>query len=280
MRIKGLTAAGLVLLAGAPILLLLMGRTTLAASADEEAGAVPLAAIVVPYLVGLILIRLTPPSLPALDGAPDAALRRQSRWLIGLALAFPVAAFLTRDTALYPLLKILILLVGAWVVLRRIRRPSAARAHRQRIPKLWYWLGPAIVIVVWGYLFFYSPLTGTDLSGYEDWDRAELALVALYTFLTASVLEEIFYRVILQTRLEELWGRWPAITATALLFVAMHAHRYADGAFFDITLLILTSNGALGLFAGYLWAKYRNVWALIAVHGAINGLALLPLLIG
>ena len=98
------------------------------------------------------------------------------------------------------------------MVLRRIRRPSAARAHRQRIPRLWYWLGPAIVIVVWGYLFFYSPLTDTDLSGYEEWDRAELALVALYTFLTAGVLEEIFYRVILQTRLEELWGRWPAIT--------------------------------------------------------------------
>jgi membrane protease YdiL (CAAX protease family) len=279
MRIKALTLAGLLLLAGAPVVLLLMGRTTLATSADAEASAVPLAAVLVPYVTGLILIRLAPPRLPVLTGSPDDDLRRQSQWLIGLALIFPVAAFLSRDTLVYPLLKILILLGGAWLVLRRIRRPSAAEAHRARIPRLWYWLGPAVVILVWGYLFFYSPLAKTDVSGYQDWDRVELAVVALYTFLTASVLEEIFYRVILQTRLEELWGRWPAITATALLFVAMHAHRYADGSFLDVSLLILTSNGALGLFAGYLWSRYRNVWALIVAHGAINGLGLLPVLL-
>ena len=99
----------------------------------------------------------------------------------------------------------------------------------------------------------------------------------LFTFVTASVLEEIFYRVILQTRLEALWGRWPAITASTLLFAVMHVHRYGDGRFFDITLLILVSNGGLGLFAGYLWSRYRNVWAILLVHGAINALALLPL---
>jgi membrane protease YdiL (CAAX protease family) len=279
MGIKGFTVGGLALLIGAPVVLLLMGRTVLATSADAEAGSVPLAAVVVPYLVGLILIRLVPPALPALRGTPDDDLRRQAWWLIGLALAFPVAAWFSRDTLVYPVLKILILLVGAWVVLRRIKRPSAGPAHRAEIPRLWYWLGPAVVILGWGYLFFYSPLVETDVSGYQDWDRVELAVVALYTFLTASVLEEIFYRVILQTRLEELWGRWAAITATALLFTAMHVHRYADGSFTDITLLILTSNGALGLFAGYLWSRYRNVWSLIVVHGAINGLALLPVFI-
>ncbi|MGI5212564.1 hypothetical protein [Plantactinospora sp. CA-290183] len=30
----------------------------------------------------------------------------------------------------------------------------------------------------------------------------------------------MFYRVLLQTRLEAVLGRWPAITATALLFAA------------------------------------------------------------
>ncbi|BAL91307.1 hypothetical protein AMIS_60870 [Actinoplanes missouriensis 431] len=280
MRTKALTAAGIVLLAGAPILLLVMGRTDLATSADAEAGAVPLAGVVIPYLVGLALIALIPPRLPVLAVDPDERLRRQAYWLIGLALLFPLAGVLTGESLVYPVAKVLILLVGAWVVLRRIRRPSPARAHRERIPKLWHWLGPALVILVWGYLFFYSPLAEWDVSGYEDWDRVELAVVAFYTFLTASVLEEIFYRVILQTRLEALWGRWPGIVATALLFVLMHVHRYADGPFLDITLVILTSNGALGLFAGYLWSKYRNVWAILLVHAAINGLTLIPVLIG
>ncbi|MBB2943139.1 membrane protease YdiL (CAAX protease family) [Actinoplanes lutulentus] len=280
MLTRGLTGAGIGLLAGAPVVLWLMGRTALATSADAEAGGVPLAAVVVPYVVGLILIRLVPPKLPLLERSDDERLRRQVVWLAGLALLFPVAGLLLGESAIYPIAKILILLGGAWVVLRRIPAVSPAGEHRARIPRFWYWLGPGVVIAVWGYLFFYSPLVETDISGYGDWGRVELAVVALYTFLTASVLEEIFYRVILQTRLEALWGRWPAIVATALLFVAMHVHRYADGPFLDITLLILTSNGALGVFAGYLWSKYRNVWALIVVHGAINGLALVPLLIG
>ncbi|MBG0567612.1 CPBP family intramembrane glutamic endopeptidase [Actinoplanes aureus] len=285
MRIKVLTAAGLVLLAAAPILLWLTGRTRLATSADAEADTVPLAAVAVPYLVGLLLIRLVPPRLPELElaaGGERDALRRQAWWLIGLALLFPPVGLALRTTPgladVYPLAKVLILLIGAWLVLRRIPGRSGAREHRARLPRLWYWLGPAIVVVTWGYLFFYSPLVGArDLSGYQDWDLLTLAVGMLFTFVTASVLEEIFYRVILQTRLEALWGRWPAITASTLLFAVMHVHRYGDGPFFDITLLILVSNGGLGLFAGYLWSRYRNVWAILLVHGAINALALLPL---
>ncbi|MEU4425458.1 CPBP family intramembrane glutamic endopeptidase [Actinoplanes sp. NPDC024001] len=288
MRTRVLTIAGLILIAAAPILSLLLGRTELATSADEEAPPVPLAGVVVPYLIGLLLIRLVPPRLPQLEpaaGAGREVLRRQARWLIGLALIFPVVGLLLKATPdgelFYALAKVLILLAGAWLVLRRIPGPSGAREHRRAVPRLWYWLGPVPAIAVWGYLYFYSPLIGDrgDLSGYEDWDRVTLAAVMLYTFLTASVLEEIFYRVILQTRLESLWGRWPAITATALLFALMHVHRFGDGPFLDITLLILISNGGLGLFAGYLWSRYRNVWAILVAHGAINSLVLLPLFV-
>ncbi|WP_327588433.1 CPBP family intramembrane metalloprotease [Nonomuraea sp. NBC_00507] len=56
-------------------------------------------------------------------------------------------------------------------------------------------------------------------------DPGTLAITSLATLLTASVLEEIFYGGWLQTRLEVLHGRWPAITFSALLFAAMHAGR-------------------------------------------------------
>src|SRR3712207_9089246 len=62
---------------------------------------------------------------------------------------------------------------------------------------------------------------------------------ALITFMTASVAEWLFYRVMLQTRLEALLGRWPAITATALLFAAMHTHRYGDGPVWEVTAVVL-----------------------------------------
>lgn len=119
-----------------------------------------------------------------------------------------------------------------------------------------------------------------SMSGYQAWDPTELAVIALFTFVTASVTEEIFYRVLLRSRLEALYGRWPAITATALLFTVMHVHRFGDGPPWLIGLLLLVSNGSLALFTGYLWSRYRNVWSLFVVHGAVNGLALLPVLLG
>ncbi|MEV0899665.1 CPBP family intramembrane glutamic endopeptidase [Actinoplanes sp. NPDC049802] len=286
MRTRALTVAGLAVLAGAPILLLLTGHTSITTSADDEAAAVPLAAIVVPYLVGLILIRLVPPVLPVLDiagGDPRAVLSRQARWLTVVALLFTVLAVAVRAAGLkdvYPLLKVLVLLGGGWLVLWRIkggRRPG--RAHRERVPRLWYWLGPVPAILVWGYLFFYSPLVGggTDVSGYAGWNRAELAAAAIFSLLTASVLEEWFYRMMLQTRFEALWGRWPAIVAATLLFVAMHAYRLVEGEVFGTALGLIVSTGGLGLMAGYLWSRYRNPWAIFVVHGATNALVLLPL---
>jgi len=58
----------------------------------------------------------------------------------------------------------------------------------------------------------------------------------------------------------------------------MHVHRYGDGPAWEITAVILVSSGGLGLLTGYLWSRYRNVWALIVLHGAANSLGLLPLL--
>ncbi|MDI6104452.1 type II CAAX endopeptidase family protein [Actinoplanes sp. NEAU-A12] len=279
------TAAGLTVLAGAPILLLATGHTRIITSADEEAAAVPLAAVVVPCLVGLILIRLVPPSLPVMAIAGDDVTRRQARGLAGVALLFTALAIAVRalpgGSDLYPLVKVLVLLGGGWLVLRSARGRSPARAHRERVPRLWYRLGPVPAVLAWGYLYFYSPLAGggEDVSGYADWDRVELALTMLFVFFTASVLEEWFYRVALQTRLEALWGRWPAITAAALLFVLMHAYRLVDEPSVVVALGTITSTGALALMAGYLWSRYRNMWAIFVVHGAANALALIPLFV-
>jgi membrane protease YdiL (CAAX protease family) len=234
--------------------------------------------------------------VPALTGAPvsvgpagtgppeptEANLGRQVVGLVAIAVVFPIVSSVRSAPGgdlLYPALKLLLLLGGGWLVLRRWPVPSPARRHRALLPRRWYWLGPVPAILAWAWLGYFSPLAGDpDVSGYAAIDPAFLAGVTVFTFLTASVTEEIFYRVLLQTRLEALLGRWPAVTASALLFAALHVHRYGDGPAWEITAVILVSSGGLGLLTGYLWSRYRNVWALIVLHGAANSLGLLPLL--
>jgi len=305
VRPKLLTGAGLALPLVAVVVLVLAGRTSLAVSADEEAARIPLAAVVVPLAVALLLTRLVPwrlPAMPVPSRAPaalvpvgpagpavtepsepaDANLRRQVVALVAIAVAFPIVSSVRSAPGgdlLYPALKLLFLLGGGWLVLRLWPVPSPARRHRALLPRRWYWLGPVPAIVAWAWLGYFSPLAGEpDVSGYAEIDPAFLAGAAAFTFLTASVTEELFYRVLLQTRLEALLGRWPAIAASALLFAAMHVHRYGDGPAWEITAVILVSSGGLGLLTGYLWSRYRNVWALIVLHGAANALGLLPLL--
>ncbi|WP_416332407.1 type II CAAX prenyl endopeptidase Rce1 family protein [Laceyella tengchongensis] len=34
--------------------------------------------------------------------------------------------------------------------------------------------------------------------------------------------------------------------------------------------MAIANQGVTGLFLGYLWSRYRNMWVLIMVHGIIN----------
>ncbi|MEJ3746206.1 CPBP family intramembrane glutamic endopeptidase [Actinomycetes bacterium KLBMP 9797] len=284
MRPRVLTIAGLLLFAAAFAGLLLTGHTEVRTSADDEAPLVPLAAVVVPLAAGLLLTRLVPPRLPSLPRTGGPA--RQAYALVGLALAYPALILLTGTGPWYGLLKVTVLLGGGWLVLRiwRADAPGGrmagadAAAHRRALRPAVRWLAPLPALAAWVYLAYYSPLTGDqDLSEYREWDRVYLAVAMLLTFLTASVTEELFYRVMLQSRLEARLGRWPAIMASALLFALMHVNRLHDGPPGVMLAVIVLFNGGFGLFVGYLWARYRSLPAIIATHGAVNSLVLLPL---
>lgn len=283
MRLRVFTAAGSVVFAVAFAGLLLTGHTEVRTSADDEAPLVPLAAVVVPLAVALLLIRLLPPRLPTL--VRGRVRERQAYALVGLAFAYPALIVLTGTGLWYGILKVTVLLGGGWLILRTWRTDrdarlagAAAAAHRRAVGAAARWLEPLPALAAWAYLTYYSPLAGDrDLSEYRELDRAYLAVTMLLTFLTASVTEELFYRVMLQTRLEELLGRWPAIVASALLFALMHINRLHDGPPGVMLAVIVLFNGGFGLFVGYLWARYRSLPAIIAAHGAVNSLILLPI---
>ncbi|MFY1699649.1 MULTISPECIES: CPBP family intramembrane glutamic endopeptidase [unclassified Solwaraspora] len=280
------TGLGLAVIGGAPLWLLATGRTEVTTSADAEASPVPVLAVLLPLAVGIALTRLVPPRLPTMRPAPAdarAAIARQALGLAAIAVAFAVAALLLGPGSVwYGPVKVALLLGGAWWVVRAWPAPPpGGREHRRALPARWYWPGPVPAVAAWAWLAYYSPLAGpADLSGYRAYDPAVLVTAMVLTFLTASVLEEVFYRLLLQTRWEALYGHWPAITATALLYAAMHTHRLGDGPAGDTVAVVLMFNGGLGLFLGYLWSRYRNIWAIVAVHGAVNSLTLLPVLVG
>ncbi|MDG4786608.1 CPBP family intramembrane metalloprotease [Micromonospora sp. WMMD1102] len=285
MRRRIFTALGLALLISAAAALALFSGFEVRTSADPEAPTKPLAGIVAATLVGLLLVRLVPlrlPAMPPAEAAHRPVLRRQVVGLTAVALLLSALVLAVDPGIWYGPVKLVLFLGGTALLLRLYRTDwRGGRAHRRDLPTRWYWLGPLPALLGWAYLLYYSPLAGSeDVSGYRQYDRVYLLAAMLLTFVTASLAEEIFYRAVLQTRLEALYGRWPAIVATSLLFAAMHTHRIGDGPLWEVVAVILAWNGGFGLLAGYLWARYRNLWAVVALHTAVNSLSLLPLLVG
>ncbi|MFA6166399.1 MAG: type II CAAX endopeptidase family protein [Gemmatimonadaceae bacterium] len=108
-----------------------------------------------------------------------------------------------------------------------------------------------------------------------------IAFGAVLVFFTAALPEEIVYRWALQTRIERLWGRFPAILVAAVLFTAWHLPtRYllasgAEGRAGDLASVLLGTGLpvlVVGLVFGWAWDRWRNLPALVALHWGIDTL--------
>lgn len=263
-----LTGAGLAVFVLAYASLILTGNTVIRQSADPGATGVSLWAALLPQLAAVLLAMLVAPraALPQpLSGLPRPRLVRETWLLLAAAVAFPVAAALVGRGLLYPVAKITILLVVPLVGFRLIRGDGPAA---RSIPRPVTWLAPLPAVVAWFLLAEVSPLSPPLTQQLPD--PVTLAIGSLITLLTASVLEEFFYRAWLQTRLEALYGRWPAILASALLFAAMHVSHINPEAIGVGIASVVAAQGMFGLMQGYLWARYRNIWVIILIHTIVN----------
>ncbi|MBG6092141.1 CPBP family intramembrane glutamic endopeptidase [Actinomadura viridis] len=269
-----MTIAGLAAFVLAYAFLVAAGDTEIVRSADPGASGVSLWAVALPPLAALALARLVTPAreVPSpLAALPETRVRREAWTLVAAALL--LALVLPLGDVLYLPAKLLLLLAVPLLAFRLTRGDG----HRARtFPAPVTWIAPLPAVLAWFVLSqvwpFASPLT-QDLP-----DPVTLAVASLVTFLTASVLEEVFYRSWLQTRLEVLYGRWPAIMASALLFALMHSARIEAGAPLHGLAAIVANQGLFGLMLGYLWARYRNLWVIVLVHTVTN-LVYVPMLI-
>jgi uncharacterized protein len=112
---------------------------------------------------------------------------------------------------------------------------------------------------------------------------ARIAAGSLLALLMAALPEEIFFRGILQTRLEKSAGRVVAIVVTVLLFTAWHIpprlalSHGVEGEAGDLVSVLLGTGAPValvGVVFGLAWDRWRNLPALVALHWGID---LLPI---
>lgn len=144
-------------------------------------------------------------------------------------------------------------------------RGTAMPAIALKVEQPWRWLGlvsVALVLGLIGYVYVQVPDRGLL-------PEPSFPLVGfVLAFALISVCEEIFFRGMVQTRLEIIMGPWGGIVTTSILFSLMYAvvrpydavsQLPGDGAVYDLGLALLTYGPASMLY-GYLWLCFRNTW--------------------
>lgn len=105
---------------------------------------------------------------------------------------------------------------------------------------------------------------------------------ALIPLIAAAIPEEVFYRAILQTRIEKRSGWLAGILISAVLFALFHfpsrmllasGVEGTAGNILSVSLGTLAPVFLMGIIFGLLWKRYRNIYLLVALH---YGIDLLP----
>ncbi|MFF2550305.1 CPBP family intramembrane glutamic endopeptidase [Nocardia sp. NPDC058058] len=251
--------AGIAIYGMALIVLIVSGETTVRFSADTGE-ARPVWMLWIPAGVGLVIAALIPPRTAASDRFADAEpriLTRDTWLLVAAAVAFAVGFHLARgDDLWFLILKGVLLLAFPLLVCH------VGWAEWARLDVRGRWLRPAIAIAAF---LLASIAMDPGWSG-----NPPDVVTVLAVFLINAVLEEIFYRFWLQTRLESRYGRWPAILLTSLLWAAWHSAIHGGNGLLVDSAAAILNIGVTGLFLGYLWSRHRNPWLLIAAHGFMN----------
>lgn len=151
----------------------------------------------------------------------------------------------------------------------------------RKVPESWRWVGPVPPMI----LLFLAISVLTVRPGTSP---GLLAALALVSFLYAGFPEEAFYRSMLQTRLELLFGTSTGIALTSLLF----GLRHLPGRFFFVWLgttsspatalaltvaVILSDQVVVGVMFGYMWHRYRNIYVNMAAHALYDAVLFIGL---
>lgn len=128
--------------------------------------------------------------------------------------------------------------------------------------ELWRWSGLFSVLIPLGLIsWLIIPYAGLP-------EPSPLLVFLVIEFTVIAACEEIFFRGMLQTRLEMRIGRWGGIVATSVVFAMTYAVIQPYDAMSQLPSADLVYNMGLAMLTyapasmlyGYLWACFRNIW--------------------
>lgn len=158
----------------------------------------------------------------------------------------------------------LMLLYRRWDKKRALRLGKVRRFEK---PQPLAYL-PVIVLGLASCLLLNNLMNLSGLMGAYDAVAEELSSVLYQGRLVWEILgvgilvpiaEELVFRGVTQSRIEEYWGKKYGIFLSALMFAAIHGN-----------LLQGLYTLPLGLFMGYVYSKYRTLLAPVLFHAAAN----------
>ncbi|WP_220448837.1 CPBP family intramembrane glutamic endopeptidase [Nonomuraea mesophila] len=267
---------GLALIAGSALWLVLTGAADIRYSADHG-DTVPMWHRWIPVLAGLALVRLVPPRTEPSGGVTGGrGVRVQAGVLLVAALVFAVALrWSGGGEPTHTVLKLALLSAVPAVLFRWSRRDPVTLVREPLTA--WRRYGPAAPVAAWLVLSYAGPLALPASDFAATVDPLTLVVTVVVVFVVNALLEEVFYRRWLQTRWEHLLGPWPAIVLSSLLWASWHIGIQGTGDLPRDLASAFVNQGVQGLFLGYLWSRYRLMWPLLVVHGAVNAA---PILLG
>lgn len=191
--------------------------------------------------------------------------------LCALAFAATLVAFGSRDP-LYVVAKVVLLVVLPGLTLIVGRRACGPLP----IP------GPAnssllavVPVAVWAAAAYATPLAPDPVD--LGMDAVGVVLVLGGGFVVNAVVEEVFYRRWLVTRLQAIAGATAAILWSAIAWSAWHAAIQGVGSLGVDLAAVIARHLPMGVFLGLLWIRRRRMWPILTVHGLLNSV---PVLLG
>ena len=126
-----------------------------------------------------------------------------------------------------------------------------------------YWKLIIPVSVIVGFAIaqgeYYIIHAGNLIPDLSFWNVLKLSIVMI---MFIGLIEELVFRSILQTRLEESMGMFSGLVVTSILFGVLHS---GYGTFYEIMFTSLA-----GLMIGYMFQKTRSLPLITVTHGMVN----------
>ncbi len=127
--------------------------------------------------------------------------------------------------------------------------------------KYWKLIIPVSIVV--GFAIaqgeYYIIHAGNLIPDMSFWNILKLSIVMI---MFIGLIEELIFRSILQTRLEESMGMFPGLIVTSILFGVLHS---GYGTFYEMLFVSLA-----GLIMGYMFQKTRSLPLITLTHGMVN----------